>query len=79
MVSIIGVDHFSTGYNAGKLAHEQAVLAGSIPVRILRAAQFHELVGQMVEWGMRGDDVSYVPKMRTQLCNIRTDVRTLSA
>jgi hypothetical protein len=32
---------------------------------VLRAAQFHEFVGQLLEWGKRGD-VSYVPKMRTQ-------------
>ena len=28
---------------AAKLAHERAMLAGPIPVRVLRAAQFHEL------------------------------------
>ena len=28
---------------------------GPIPVRILRAAQFHEFVGQLVEWGRQGD------------------------
>ena len=42
------------------------MLAGPIPVTILRAAQFHEFVGQIVEWGRQGD-VSYVPEMRTQL------------
>jgi uncharacterized protein YbjT (DUF2867 family) len=78
VVSIIGVDHFSSGYNAAKLAHEQAVLAGSLPVRILRAAQFHELVGQMVEWGMQGDDVSCVPAMRAQLVAARNVAQALS-
>jgi hypothetical protein len=66
VVSIIGVDRFTSGYNAAKLAHEQAALAGPVPVRILRAAQFHELVPLMIEWG-RQDDVSYVQEMRTQL------------
>jgi uncharacterized protein YbjT (DUF2867 family) len=55
VVSIIGCDRFSAGYNAAKFAHEQAMLAGPIPVRILRAAQFHELVQQLVDWGTAGD------------------------
>jgi uncharacterized protein YbjT (DUF2867 family) len=42
--SILGVERFSGGYGAAKLAHERALLAGPSPVRILRAAQFHELV-----------------------------------
>jgi uncharacterized protein YbjT (DUF2867 family) len=66
VVSIVGADRFTGGYNAAKVAHEQAMLAGPIPVRILRATQFHEFVPQMVEWG-RQDGVIYVPKMRTQL------------
>ncbi len=38
VVSIIGANRFSVGYNVAKVAHEQAMLAGPIPVRILRAA-----------------------------------------
>jgi uncharacterized protein YbjT (DUF2867 family) len=71
VVSIIGCDRFTAGYNAAKVAHEQAMLSGPIPVRILRAAQFHEFVAQLVDWGRRGD-VSYVPRMRTQLVAART-------
>ena len=41
VVSIIGIDDFIGGYNAAKVAHEQAALAGPIPARIIRAAQFH--------------------------------------
>lgn len=66
VVSIIGVDRFTSGYNAAKLAHEQTALAGPVPVRILRSAQFHELVSLMIGWGRQGD-VSYVQEMRTQL------------
>jgi uncharacterized protein YbjT (DUF2867 family) len=71
VVSIIGVDHFTDGYGAAKQAHERATLSGPIPAHILRAAQFHEFVAQMVEWG-RQDGVSYVPEMRTQLVAART-------
>ena len=71
VVSIIGIDRFAGGYLAAKQAHEQAMLAGPIPVRILRAAQFHEFVEEFVNWGRR-DGVSYVPRMRTQLVAART-------
>ena len=63
-VSIIGTDRFTAGYGAAKLAHERAMLSGPIPARVLRAAQFHEFVTLLVEWGTQGE-VSHVPKMRT--------------
>jgi uncharacterized protein YbjT (DUF2867 family) len=71
VVSIIGIDEFTGGYNAAKVAHEQAALAGPIPARIVRAAQFHEFVEELMRWGTQGD-VSYVWKMRTQLVSART-------
>jgi uncharacterized protein YbjT (DUF2867 family) len=77
VVSIIGCDRFSAGYNVAKVAHERAMLSGPVPARVLRAAQFHEFVAQLVEWGTRGD-VSYVPKMRTQLVAARTVAEALA-
>jgi uncharacterized protein YbjT (DUF2867 family) len=77
VVSIIGIDRFTGGYNAAKIAQERVALAGPIPVRILRAAQFHEFVSQLVDWGRQGD-VSYVPKMRTQLIAARTVAAALA-
>ena len=77
VVSIIGIDRFSGGYSAAKLAHENAMLAGPIPVRILRAAQFHEFVAQLVDWGRQGE-ASYVPRMRTQLVAARTVAQELA-
>ena len=71
LVSIIGIDEFDGGYNAAKLAQEQAHVAGPIPVRIVRAAQFHEFVEELMRWGTQGD-VSYVWNMRTQLVAART-------
>jgi uncharacterized protein YbjT (DUF2867 family) len=71
VVSIIGIDASASGYNAAKLAHEREVLAGPIPTQIVRAAQFHEFVEQLVGWGAQGD-VAYVPTMRTQLVAART-------
>jgi uncharacterized protein YbjT (DUF2867 family) len=77
VVSIIGCDRFTTGYNAAKVAHEQAMLSGPIPVRILRAAQFHEFVPAIVDWGRQGD-VSYVMEIRTQLVAARTVAEALA-
>jgi len=70
LVSIIGIDKFTTGYNAAKLAQEQAALEGPVPTRIVRAAQFHEFVGQLLDWGRQGD-VAYVAAMRTQVVAAR--------
>jgi uncharacterized protein YbjT (DUF2867 family) len=78
LVSIIGIDTFNGGYGAAKLAHERALLAGSIPTRILRASQFHEFIPQLVEWGRRGD-ASYVPTARMQPVAARTVAEALVA
>jgi uncharacterized protein YbjT (DUF2867 family) len=77
VVSIIGADRFTAGYGPAKIAHETAHLSGPIPARVLRAAQFHELVGQLVDWGTRGD-VADVPKMRTQLVAARAVAEVLA-
>ncbi len=76
VVSIIGCDRFTGGYGKAKVAHEQATLAGPIPARILRAAQFHEFVAQMVDWATQGE-VAYVQHMRTQLVAARTVAEVL--
>jgi uncharacterized protein YbjT (DUF2867 family) len=68
--SIIGIDKLSGGYNMAKVAHERVLREGPIPVRILRAAQFHEFVEQLMQWGTQGD-TAYVPNMRTQLVAAR--------
>ena len=76
VVSIIGIDAFAGGYNAAKVAQEQAAQAGPIPARIVRAAQFHEFVEELMRWGTEGD-VSYVWEMRTQLVSARTVAEAL--
>ena len=76
LVSIIGIDRFAGGYNAAKVAQEQAALAGPIPARIVRAAQFHEFVEELMNWGTQGE-VSYVWALRTQLVAARTVAEAL--
>ncbi len=70
-VSIIGTDKFTAGYGAAKATHERETLAGPVPAQILRAAQFHEFVPVLLEWGQQGD-VCRVPLMRTQLVAARS-------
>jgi len=76
LVSIIGIDEFEAGYNAAKVAQEKAALAGPIPARIVRAAQFHEFVEELMNWGTQGE-VSYVWALRTQLVAARTVAEAL--
>jgi uncharacterized protein YbjT (DUF2867 family) len=76
-VSIINTDRLHGGYAVAKAAHEQAILSGPIPARVLRAAQFHEFVEQLVQWAAQGD-IAYVPKMRTQLVAARTVAEALA-
>jgi hypothetical protein len=59
-VSVIGTNRFTGGYGAAKIAHEEIMLAGPVPARVLRAAQFHEFVEQLVAWG--------VPRGRSPTC-----------
>jgi uncharacterized protein YbjT (DUF2867 family) len=77
VVSIIGIDKFHGGYNAAKLAHEQTLLEGPLPVRIVRAAQFHEFVGPLVGWTVQ-DGVAHIPEMRTQLVAARVVAEALA-
>ena len=77
VVSIIGIDKFQGGYNAAKVAQEQTLLEGPLPVRIVRAAQFHEFVDPLVGW-MIQDGVAYVPEMRTQLVAAGVVAETLA-
>ncbi|MEV4569947.1 NAD(P)H-binding protein [Nonomuraea sp. NPDC049419] len=76
MASIIGVDKATAGFLAAKKVHEEVLLSGPLPVRILRAAQFHEFVGQLLDW-QQGGDVAYIPALPTQLVACRTVAETL--
>jgi uncharacterized protein YbjT (DUF2867 family) len=64
-VSVLGIDHFTAGQGAARYAHEKAMLAGPIPVRVLRAALFHEMVPQLIAWGTQGD-MAYLRNQRIQ-------------
>jgi uncharacterized protein YbjT (DUF2867 family) len=77
VVSIIGIDKFEGGYNAAKLAQERSLLEGPLPVRIVRAAQFHEFVEALAGWTTQ-DGVAQLPEMQTQLVAARVVAATLA-
>jgi uncharacterized protein YbjT (DUF2867 family) len=77
VVSIIGIERFTAGFLAAKKVHEQEVVKGPIPVRILRAAQFHEFVEPLLGWIPQENGVKYVPNMRTQLVAARSVAEAL--
>ncbi|MDX6525541.1 MAG: hypothetical protein QOI43_1052, partial [Gaiellales bacterium] len=59
------------------MIEKAAPCGATIPARILRAAQFHEFVEQLVQWGTQGE-VAKVPVMRTQLVAARTVAQALA-
>ena len=77
VVSIVNIDKSAGGYGLAKIAHEDAWRSGPIPARVVRAAQFHEFVAQLLEWGTQGD-VAYVPEMRMQIVSARTVAETVA-
>jgi uncharacterized protein YbjT (DUF2867 family) len=48
-LSIVGCDQVDLGYYFGKRRQEELVQAGPVPWTILRATQFHEFAGQIVD------------------------------
>lgn len=64
-LSIVGIDRAPYGYYAAKLAQERAVEAGEVPWTILRAMQFHEFAGQMLQ-GLTLGGLHLAPRVRTQ-------------
>jgi hypothetical protein len=60
VVSVIGIDKFSGGYATAKIAHENAMLSGPIPTRIVRAAQFYVLVPRVSSGPVSADMRSWL-------------------
>lgn len=48
-LSIVGIDRVSLGYYQGKCVQERLIADGAVPWTVLRATQFHEFAGQMLE------------------------------
>ena len=66
LLSIVSVDRIEgNAHYAGKRAQEEVLSAGSIPLTIQRATQFHEFAGTVVEWTRQGQ-VAHVPPLLVQ-------------
>lgn len=63
-LSIVGIDRVRNPYYTGKLRQEEIVRSGAVPWTILRATQFHEFPGQLLN-GVPGP-VAVVPTGRIQ-------------
>ena len=64
-LSIVGIDGVPFGYYEAKVRQEELVEAGPVPWTILRATQFHEFAGQLLD-RMGGRVVAPVPRMISQ-------------
>lgn len=63
-VSIVGADTVDLPYYQGKRRQEELVAAGPVPWTVLRATQFHELAGQLVDRGI--GPVVVAPRMASR-------------
>src|SRR5487761_2599421 len=63
-ISIVGIDRVDFGYYRGKVVQEELLLAADRPSSVLRATQFHEFAGQMLDRS-RGP-LAVVPRMLVQ-------------
>jgi uncharacterized protein YbjT (DUF2867 family) len=64
VLSILGLDRLEgNAHYAGKRRQEEVALAGDAPVTVMRAAQFHEFAGQVVDWTRQGDAATVPPAL----------------
>jgi len=63
-LSIVGIDRVGLGYYQGKLRQEELVFASPLPASVLRATQFHEFPGQVLQ--QVPGPVALIPRARVQ-------------
>ncbi len=63
-LSIVGCDRVDMGYDLGKRRQEEVVAAGEVAWTVLRATQFHEFAGQLIDRSPR--PFALAPRMRCQ-------------
>jgi uncharacterized protein YbjT (DUF2867 family) len=63
-LSVVGTERLlESGYFRAKIAQEKLIKASGIPYTILRATQFFEFVGSIVESGVQGDEIRLSPAL----------------
>lgn len=78
-LSIVGIDGLGGGvfgHYDGKRAQEAATEAGPVPTVILRATQFHDFPGQLIEWTASGP-LMPCPRQPVQTVELDAVVRHL--
>ena len=77
-LSIVGIDGLDYPYYQGKQHQEELIWAAGRAATIVRATQFHEFSGQILQRAAPGPSVS-VPRMRTQPIAVREVAQLLVA
>ena len=68
-LSVVGADRMpDSGYMRAKVAQEKLIKAGGVPYTILRATQFFEFLGAIVQSGIDGDVIRLSPALRRAVC-----------
>lgn len=62
-LSIVGIDRVDYGYYEGKRVQERLIAESGLPATVVRATQFHEFAGQMLDRMSLGPVVA-VPRIR---------------
>jgi uncharacterized protein YbjT (DUF2867 family) len=63
-LSVVGIDRLpESGYFRAKVAQEETVKAGPVPYTILRATQFYEFIGRIVDSSTDGETVRLPPAL----------------
>jgi uncharacterized protein YbjT (DUF2867 family) len=82
VLSIVGADRSPDyGYYIAKVAHENATRTAAPGPVVLRATQFHEFAGQMLEWNRDGDvtriiDVPIQPVASIEIARLLLELAT---
>lgn len=64
VLSVVGIDRIDLGYYQAKRRQEHLLVASGVPVTVVRATQFHELVPQI--FTPQRSPIIMVPRWRTQ-------------
>lgn len=76
ILSIVRIDGATEGHAAAKVTHEEAAIAGPVPVTIQRTTQFHEFPAQLIRWAGTASEIA-IPPWRVRTVAARTVAEVL--
>ncbi|MEV6601618.1 NAD(P)H-binding protein [Actinoplanes sp. NPDC051346] len=77
VLSIVGIDRVASGYYQGKLRQEAVVRDRGVPWSVLRATQFHEFAGQLLD--RLPGPIAFMPRLTVQPIAVREVAEALVA